>query len=48
MMPMRTFLRDTRGALISIAAFKVFAGKLWDRTEKQGETVGHINSGPGQ
>jgi pilus assembly protein Flp/PilA len=34
-------------ALISIAAFKAFQGKIWDRTQKQGETVDHINSTPG-
>ncbi len=35
-------------ALISISSFKFFSGKVWDRTAKQGETVGSINAGPGQ
>jgi pilus assembly protein Flp/PilA len=35
-------------ALISIAAFKAFQGKIWDRTTKQGETVSNsINHGAG-
>lgn len=35
-------------ALISIASFKVFAGKIWDRSTKQGETVSQsINHGSG-
>ncbi len=35
-------------ALISIAAFKAFGGKIWDRTTKQGETVSHsVNHGSG-
>ena len=35
-------------ALISIAAFKAFGGKIWDRSTKQGETVSHsINHGSG-
>jgi pilus assembly protein Flp/PilA len=30
-------------ALIAIAGFKIFGGKVWDRADKQGESVGHIN-----
>ena len=30
-------------ALIAIAGFKIFGGKVWDKAEKQGESVGNIN-----
>ncbi len=30
-------------ALIAIAGFKLFGGKVWDKSEKQGEAVGNIN-----
>jgi pilus assembly protein Flp/PilA len=30
-------------ALIAIAGFKVFGGKVWDKSEKQGESVDSIN-----
>ncbi len=30
-------------ALIAIAGFKVFGGKVWDKATKQGESVGNIN-----
>jgi Flp pilus assembly pilin Flp len=30
-------------ALIAIAGFKAFGGKVWDKSEKQGESVDHIN-----
>lgn len=30
-------------ALLAIAGFKFFGGKVWDRSTKQGESVGHIN-----
>lgn len=30
-------------ALIAIAGFKIFGGKVWDKATKQGESVGNIN-----
>jgi pilus assembly protein Flp/PilA len=35
-------------ALISIAAFKMFGGKVQDKIKEQGNSVGQINAGPGQ
>jgi len=35
-------------ALISIAAFKAFGGKVQDKIKAQGDTVGQINATPGQ
>ena len=35
-------------ALISIAAFKMFGGKVQDKIKEQGNSVGQINASPGQ
>ncbi|MCS6899628.1 MAG: hypothetical protein RMJ98_05110 [Myxococcales bacterium] len=35
-------------ALISIAAFKAFGGKVQEKIKAQGNTVGQINAGSGQ
>jgi pilus assembly protein Flp/PilA len=35
-------------ALISIAAFKIFGGRIHQKTVEQATTVGGINAGPGQ
>lgn len=34
-------------ALISIAAFKMFGGKVQDKIKEQGNSVGQINASPG-
>ena len=35
-------------ALISIAAFKMFGGKVQDKIKEQGNSVGQIIASPGQ
>ena len=35
-------------ALISIAAFKAFGGKVQEKIKAQGDTVGQVNAGSGQ